>query len=261
MFRQTLRKLRRSPAFTLTSILVLAIGIGATSAIFSVVYGVLIQPLPYPQPERLIALTHQAAENTGQARLPASTAIYFTYRDHNRSFDSVALWTIDTATITGTGSPEEVRALETTFEFLPMLGVNPESGRFFASSDDQPGSPGTVILSHGYWQRRFGGADVLGRSMTVDGVPHEVIGVLPQSFRFLRQDADVVLPLQPNRAISFVGPLGENGIARLRPNVTIEGASADIERMIPILMSTFPRCPGWTCGPSRTCGCIRTYAI
>jgi putative ABC transport system permease protein len=243
MFRQTLRKLRRSPVFTLTSILVLAIGIGATSAIFSVVYGVLIQPLPYPQPERLIALTHRT-ENTGQARLPASTAIYFTYRDHNRSFESVALWAIDTATITGTGSPEEVRALETTFEFLPMLGVNPESGRFFASSDDQPGSPGTVILSHGYWQRRFGGADVLGRSMTVDGVPHEVIGVLPQSFRFLRQDADVLLPLQPDRAISFVGPLGENGIARLRPNVTIENASADIERMIPILISTFPPVPG-----------------
>ena len=243
MFRQTLRKLRRSPAFTLTSILVLAIGIGATSAIFSVVYGVLIQPLPYPQPERLIALTHRTG-NTGEGRLPASTAIYFTYRDHNRSFESVALWTIDTATITSAGSPEEVRALESTFEFLPMLGVKPESGRFFASSDDQHGSPRTVILSHGYWQRRFGGADVLGRNMTVDGVSHEVIGVLPQSFRFLRQEADVLLPLQPNRAISFVGPLGENGIARLRPGVTIEDASADIERMIPILISTFPPVPG-----------------
>jgi predicted permease len=243
MFRQTFRTLRRSPAFTLTSVLVLAIGIGATGAIFSVVYGVLIQPLPYPQPERLIALTHRM-ENTGAARLPASTAIYFTYRDHNRSFDSVALWTTDTATITGGGAPEEVRALETTFEFLPMLGVHPESGRVFASSDDQPGSQGTIILSHGYWQRRFGGANVLGRSLTVDGVPHEVIGVLPQSFRFLRQAADVVLPLQPDRAISFVGPLGENGVARLRPHVTLEHASADIERMIPILVSTFPHVSG-----------------
>ena len=250
MFRQTLRKLRRSPAFTLTSILVLAIGIGATSAIFSVVYGVLIQPLPYFEPERLIALTHRM-ENTGQARLPASTAIYFTYRDHNRSFDSVALWTSDTATITGAGAPEEVRALGTTFEFLPMLGVHPESGRFFASSDDQPGSAGTVILSHGYWQRRFGGADVLGRSLTVDGVPHEVIGVLPQSFRFLRQDADVLLPLRPDRAISFVGPLGENGIARLRPDVTIERAGTDVERMIPILAATFPPVPGMDMGASK----------
>jgi predicted permease len=243
MFRQAFRKLRRSPAFTLTSILVLAIGIGATSAIFTVVYGVLLQPLPYPQPERLVALTHRM-ENTGQARLPASTAIYFTYRDHNRSFDAVALWASGSATITGAGSPEKVRALETTFEFLPMLGVNPQSGRVFGASDDQPGSPPTAILSHGYWHRRFGGADVLGRTMTVDGVPHEVIGVLPQSFHFLRQDADILLPLQPDRAISFVGPLGENGIARLRPNVTIADASADIERMVPILTSTFRPVPG-----------------
>jgi len=108
MFRHTVRKLCRFPGFTLTSILVLAMGIGATSAIFSVVYGVLIQPLPYPQPERLITLTHRS-ENTHQARLPASTAIYFTYRDQNRSFDSVALWTSGTATITGAGSPEDVR--------------------------------------------------------------------------------------------------------------------------------------------------------
>jgi predicted permease len=246
MFRQTLRRLRRTPAFTMTSILVLAIGIGATSAIFSVVYGVLIQPLPYPQPDRLIALTHRSA-STGQARLPASAALYFTYRDHNRAFESVALWTNDTAAITGAGSPEKVRALEATFEFLPMLGVKPAAGRVFAAADDKPGSPRTIILSHGYWQRRFGGGDVtnvIGRRMTVDGVPHEVIGVLPQSFRFLRQDADVVLPRQPERARAFVGPLGEQGIARLRPNVTLDEASADIARMMPIVTSTFPPVPG-----------------
>lgn len=243
MLRQTLRKLRRSPAFTLTSVLVLAVGIGTTSAIFSVVYGVLIQPLPYHEPGRLIALTHRT-QNTGQARLPASTAIYFTYRDHNRSFESVALWAMDNATITGSGSPEKLRSLKATFEFLPMLGVNVAAGRLFTSADDQPGNARTVILSHGYWQRRFGGTDVLGRSMIVDGESHEIIGVLPQSFRFLRQDADVLLPLQPNRAYSFVGPLGENGIARLRPNVAIEDAGADIERMIPILESTFPHASG-----------------
>jgi predicted permease len=244
MLRQTLRRLRRSPGLTVTTLLVLTIGTGATSTIFAVVHSVLVQPLPYPQPERLITLTHRQG-NLGQIRpLPASTAIYFTYRDNNRSFDSVALWTRRPATITGAGSPEEIRALATTFEFLPMLGANPASGRLFTSSDDQPGSPRTVILSHSYWQRRFGGANVLGRILTVDGEPHEVIGVLPQSFRFLRADADIVLPLQPNPAISFVGPLGENGIARLRPNVTIEAASADIKRMIPILLTSFPAVPG-----------------
>lgn len=241
--RQTLRKLGRSPSFALTTILVLAIGIGATSAIFSVIYGVLIQPLPYPQPQRLIALTHRS-QSSGQDRLPASTALYFTYRDHNRTFESVALWAMDRSTITGAGSPEEVRALETTFELLPMLGVLPQAGRVFASADDQPGGAPTVLLTDGYWQRRFGAGDVLGRRLIVDGVPHEIIGVLPRSFRFLRQDADVVLPLQPNRARSFVGPLGENGIARLRPNVTLEDASRDIERMMPILVSSFPPAPG-----------------
>ena len=241
--RQTLRRLRRSPSFALTTIAVLAMGIAATSAIFSVVYGVLIQPLPYPQPQRLIALTHRS-ESSGQDRMPASTALYFTYRDHNRTFESVALWAMDTATIAGAGSPEEVRALETTFELLPMLGVSPQAGRVFASTDDQPGSARTVILTDGYWQRRFGAGEVLGRRLTVDGVPHEIIGVLPRSFRFLRQDADVVLPLQPSRAMSFVGPLGENGMARLRPNVTLEDASRDIERMMPILLSSFPPVPG-----------------
>jgi predicted permease len=241
--RQTLRKLRRSPSFALTTILVLAVGIGATSAIFSVIYGVLIQPLPYPQPQRLIALTHRS-ERSGQDRLPASTALYFTYRDHNGTFEAVSLWTMDTATITGVGSPEEVRALDTTFELLPMLGVRPQTGRVFTSTDDQAGSARTVILTDGYWQRRFGASQVLGRRLTVDGVPHEIIGVLPRSFRFLRQDVDVVLPLQPNRARSFVGPLGENGIARLRPNATIEDASRDIERMMPILLSSFPPVPG-----------------
>jgi hypothetical protein len=242
MFRQILRKLRRSPAFTLTSIVVLAIGIGATSAIFSVVYGVSIQPPPYAQPERLIALTHRA-ENTSQARLPASTAICFTYRDTTAlSIPSRCGRSIPRRS----PAPAHPRKSESRnqFEFLPMPGVKPESGRFFASSDDQPGSPRTVILSHGYWQRRFGGADVVGRSMAVDAVPHEVIGVLPQSFRVLQQDADVLLPLQPNRAISFVGPLGKMAFARLRPGVTLESASADIERMIPILTSTFPPVPG-----------------
>jgi putative ABC transport system permease protein len=236
--RYGLRQVRRNPVFSALTIATLALGIGATSGIFSVVHGVLIRPLPYPESERLISLTHRY-DNSSQKKLPASTAIYFTYRDNNRSFESVALWTMDTATVTGDGSPEEVRSLETTFEFLPMLRVNPVSGRLFVPWDDQPGTPRTVILAHGYWQRKFGGTDVVGRNLTVDGVPHEVIGVLPPSFRFLRQDADILLPMQPNRAISFVGPLGENGIARLRPNVTIEEASADIDRMIPILTSTF----------------------
>ena len=134
----------------------LAIGIGATTAIFSVVNGVLIRPLPFPDSERLIALTHR--QQAGLRNLPASPAIYFTYRDNNETFESVALWEPLTASITGGSEPEEVQALVTTYEFLPTLGVQPAIGRSFSAADDDAANPKTVILSHGYWQRRYGGA-------------------------------------------------------------------------------------------------------
>ncbi|MBN1240868.1 MAG: ABC transporter permease [Gammaproteobacteria bacterium] len=242
--RQTICRLFRAPAFTLTSVLTLAIAIGATTAIFSVVNGVLVQPLPFPESDRLVALSHRSPRMPGNV-LPASPSLYFTYREHNRTFESVALWSADTASVTGMGSPEEVRALIATHEFLPTLRVEPLVGRSFTEADDQPGAASTVMLSHAYWQRRFGGsADVLGRTLTVDGAPHTVIGVLPQSFRLLQRPADVLLPMQPDRAIAFVGPLGEEGIARLRPGVTLDEASADVDRMIPIMMETFPAVPG-----------------
>jgi putative ABC transport system permease protein len=239
-----LRGLRRSPAFTLTTVLTLAIGIGATSAISSVVNGVLLKPLPFPDSDRLIALVHQAR---GATELGASQAIYFTYREHNETFESVALWNSNTASITGPGDPEEVQRLVSTHEFLPTLGVNPLLGRTFSEADDQPISPATVILSYGYWQRRFGGAgNVLGETLTVDGAPHEVIGVLPQGFRFLQQPADIVTPARPNRARAFVPSIEGRGIARLKKGATLAQASADGARMIPILIDTFPIVPGLT---------------
>jgi putative ABC transport system permease protein len=120
--RQTIRRLLRAPAFTLTTVLTLAIGIGATTAIFSVVNGILIKPLPFPEANRLISLTHRS-DSVPEGKLPASTAIYFTYRDHNEAFESVALWAPGTASITGAGDPEQVQTLEATYEFLPTLGV------------------------------------------------------------------------------------------------------------------------------------------
>jgi len=242
--RQAVRRLLRTPGFTLTSVLTLAIGIGATIAIFAVVNGVLIKPLPFPDSERLVSLTHRS-EQTPDADLPASTAIYFTYREHNRAFESVALWSADTASVTAPGDPEEVRALLVTFEFLPTLGVAPSLGRAFVEDDDRPESVPTVMLSHGYWQRRFGGAEnALGQDLVVDGVAHRIIGILPSDFRFLQRPADIVLPMRPVRALSFVGPLGENGLARLKDGVTLDDANADVARMIPLVKETFPPVPG-----------------
>jgi predicted permease len=234
------------PGFTLTTVLTLAIGIGATTAIFSVVNGILIKPLPFPDSDRLIALVHQAP-GINERGLAASPAIYFTYRDNNRTFESVALMFSDAASITGAGNPEEVQRLVSTHDLLPTLRVTPLLGRTFSEADDQAGGPPTVILSYAYWQRRFGGVDdVLGKTLTVDGAPHEVIGVLPQRFPFLEQPADILTPMRPIRAFAFVPSIGERGIARLKDGVTLAEASADVERMVPILFDTFPLVPGFT---------------
>ena len=243
--RYGLRTLRKAPGFTTVAVLTLAIGIGATTAIFSVVNGILIKPLPFAQSDRLIALIHQAA-GANQYEMAASPAIYFTYRDNNQTFESVALWYSTTASVTGSGHPEEVRKLQSTHELLPLLRVQPLFGRTFSEADDRPGSPRTVILSHGFWRRRFGGAPtVLGQTMVVDGAPHEIIGVLPPEFRFL-QEADILTPAQPDRAHAFVPSTGERGIARLKDGVTLAQASADVARMIPILIDSFPTIPGLT---------------
>jgi len=241
--RQTVRRLLKSPGFTLTTVLTLAIGIGATTAIFSVVNGILIKPLPFPESGRLISLVH-TMPSTGDLD-GASPAIYFTYRDHNRTFESIALWVAGTDSVTGSGDPEEVQSLHVTHEFLATLRVQPVLGRTFSEMDDTRGSPKTVILSHGYWQRRFGGSvNVLGETLVVAGSPHVVIGVLPQGFRFGQQPAAILTPMQPDRVFAYVGPIGERGIARLRGGVTLAEANEDARRMLAIMLDTFPLVPG-----------------
>lgn len=242
--RQTIRRLRSTPAFTFTTVLTLAIGIGATTAIFSVVNSVLLKPLPYHEPERLMALRHQMPGN-GQFDLPASVPIYFTYREHNETFESVALYSYGTASIIGRGEPEEVRELRATHEFLGTLGVSALLGRTFTAADDEVGGLPVVILSYGYWQRQFGGAaSALSQTLTVNGAPHEIIGVLPADFQFLREPAEILIPARPNREFAFIPSFSESGIARLKSGVTLAEASADMERMIPIMYETFPMVPG-----------------
>src|SRR5881394_3957414 len=237
--RQTLRRLGRSPGFTLTTVLTLAIGIGATTAIFSVMNGILLKPLPFPEPDRLISVEHRSKYI---GAMNASPALYLTYRDHNRTFESIALWWNSPDSVTGGGDPEEVTSLYVTHEFLPTLRVEPLLGRSFVAADDDVGAPGTVILSYAFWQRRFGGAaDVLGKTVTIGGAPHTVIGVLPQSFQFLQRPADILVPGgQWVRKHAVYGPMGERAIARLKPGVTLADVSADIERMIPIAIETYP---------------------
>jgi predicted permease len=244
--RQTIRRLFRSPGFTLTTVLTLGVGIGATIAIFSVVNGILLKPLPFPDSDRLIALVHQAP-GVGATELAASPAFYLTYKEHNTTFESVALWAENTSGITGAGDPEEVPRLMGTHELLPTLGVQPLLGRTFNEAEGQRGAAPTVILSYGYWQRRFGGAEnVLGQALVADGTPREIIGVLPRDFRFTQRPADIVTPDIMVGGVPFVPSTGERGVARLKQGVTLEEASADVARMIPIYLDSHPVVPGLT---------------
>lgn len=149
--RQTIRRLRRARSFAVTTVLTLAMGIGVTVAIFTVVNGILLRPLPFAESARLVSLTHRVPQSG--SRVPASTAIYFTYRDNNRAFESVALYAPQFATVTEPGNPEQLQSMNVTFEFLGTLRVVPALGRAFLAADDRPNSVPTVILSHDYWQR------------------------------------------------------------------------------------------------------------
>jgi len=239
--RHSTRRLARAPGFTVIVVLTLALGIAAATAMFSVVNGVLLRPLPYPEQERLIELMHQAP-GLGLDTLFASPAIYFTYRNHNTTFDSVGLWDDGNSpvTVTGSGQAESVQSLEVTHEVLDILGSVPIVGRGFSEDDDRSGGQPTAVISYSYWQRHFGGANVLGQTLVADGVQRQIIGVLPEWFRFFEQPAEIFFPLQPRRTTAMFLSFSGRAIARLKAGATLEEANADVSRMIPILREEFP---------------------
>jgi predicted permease len=240
------RRLRRSPAFTLAAVLTIAIGLGANSAIFSVVNGILLKPLPYPEPEALVAVW-QTAPGFKAGKLHLSPADYFTFREHNRSFDSIGIWNSATVTVTGKGAPEQVRSTYVTEGTLAALRAVPQLGRAFTAKDMEPDGPETVILAHAYWRRKFGGGSSgVGQPLLIDGRPREIIGVLPPGFRGLNGATDVFLPQRFNRAKTHLAIYSFFGIARLKPGVTLAQANADIARMNPITLRSFPPPPGFS---------------
>jgi predicted permease len=234
------RRLARTPMFTVATLLTLALGIGANTAIFTIVNKVLLEPLPFPEPDRLVGLW-QTAPGVSITDLNASIADYVTYREESRTLADVAIWNRSGFTVTGVAEPERVDGIIATFRLLPMLGIQPTLGRAVAERDDQPGAPEVVVLGHGYWQRRFG-ADpgVLGRRITVDGTAREIIGVLPKGFWFMDAPHDLVLPLRFERAKVRLAGYNFQAIGRLRPGVSIEAADADVARMIGIALGRFP---------------------
>jgi len=235
------RGFSRKPGFCAVVVLTLALGIGATTAIFSVVNGVLIKPLMYPGPDALVGVWHSAFVRGATVNdVSVSPRMFATYMDNNQTFREFGVWSRGQATLTGMGDPEQVGTLVVTQGVLPALGVQPAIGHWFSQADDTPGTSETVILSHAYWQRRFSGdQSVIGRTITVDSRPHVVIGIMPQSFRFLNSDSEMILPQRFNRS-QLASDFSYSGIARLKPGKTLAQANADIARMLPIWNATDP---------------------
>jgi predicted permease len=233
--RYAMRMLRRQPAFSLTAILTLALGIGATTAMFSVVNGVVIKPLRYPESENVVTVGVSAVFGTERDRtFPLAPRMFASYGENGRSFQEFGLFNTVEATVTGLGSPEHTNVLQVTRGVLTALGVQPVLGRWFSSDDDRPGAPETVLLSHGYWQRRFGGdPGIIGRAITIASRPHEVIGVMPAGFALRGASAALIIPFRfdPDQPPAGFCCLG---VARLGPGATLAQANADVARMLDV---------------------------
>jgi predicted permease len=244
-----LRRLRKSPGFALTIILTLAVGIGANTAVFTVINSILIKPLPYPASERLVALWLNAPGAGGlanfQSGLRLSPSMYFTFREHNQTFESLGIWNTGRASVTGFAQPESLRAGFVSDGVLQSLAVSAAAGRLLSSADQQPHGAMTVMLSYGYWQRRFAGEQsAIGHTVTIDGQTREIVGVLPRGFRLVDQDVDLLVPFSFDRGQLKLAPFGFQGLGRLRPGVTTQQADADLSRLLSVWMDSFSNGPG-----------------
>ena len=242
------RAMRRRPGFTLAVVLTLALGIGANTAIFAVVDGVLIKPLQYPNADELVSLRHVAPGLNANVTANAAGTMFFTYRDEGKAFQHLGLWNAGGQSVTGLGEPEQVRTVWVTYGVLQALGVQPQFGRLFSERDDTPGSegPNPVIVSYGYWQRKLGGdRSAIGHRMTIDSRPSEVVGVMPARFRFLNVDPqpEIYLTQRFNRSQMWLDGFNFEALARLKPGVTIAAANADVARMLPIWLNAWPEPP------------------
>ena len=264
--RYALRGLARRPAFTFTAVLTLAVGIGASTAIFSVVYSVLIKPLPYPNSDELVSLK-AAAPGVNIDDLGSDQTMLLEYRDRGRTFAGIGLWDQRSATLTDRGEATRVPILRVADGTLQTLGVQPLHGRWFTEQESYgPPAAGlqSVILSYAFWQRRVGGDEtVLGREITMEAPSNavstpfagqwQVVGIMPQGFRFLdiTPQPDVIVPLRIEPATAEIGNFSFRMLARLEPGVTAAAAHEDIERILPIWLDTRSdadirdQLPGW----------------
>jgi len=239
--RYSLRLFRKSPSFTLVAGLALALGIGANTAIFSVVNGVLLRPLPYPEPNRLLMVYETTAEFRGGSLAYPN---FLDWRRENHSFTDMAAFRGDDFILTGAGQPEHLNGERASASLFPILGVSPMLGRSFTPEEDREGASGVVMLTYGFWQRRFAGSpDVLGKSLKLNAQSYTIIGVLPRDFRF-RHAAELYTPLgawDPLELNDRQNHPGLNGVARLKPGVTLAAAQAEMNSIAQQLSKQYPK--------------------
>jgi len=238
--RHTVRGLVRNPGFTALVVLVLAIGIGANVAMFSTMNQALLRPLPFPEPSKLVL---GRATFNGNLNPLVSGYDYFDYRERNRTLESLGaiLFAAFDVTVTGGDVPEQISGTFASWDLFRTLGVHAQLGRHFSADEGEPGGPSVVMISHGYWQRQFGGApDIVGQSITVNGAPQTIIGVMPAGFEIL-YDVDLWAPMQ--REGAFADARRWHNwllVGRLRPDATIESAQADMDAISAQLAAEYP---------------------
>jgi predicted permease len=238
--RYAMRMLRKNPGFSAVIVLTLALGIGANAALFSVVNGVLLNPLPYPEPEQLVSL-HQSKPNVATGAIPYPN--FLDWQKENLTFSAMAVSRPSSFALVGTGEAERVSGQRCTANLFAVLGVKPALGRDFAPGEDAPGVAPLVMISEGLWQRRFGGApDVVDKSLTLDDRSYTIVGVVPASFTLYR-GIDVYVPMGQwgNSALqNRSAGLGLYGVGRLKPGVTLAQAQADLDGIMQRLAEAYP---------------------
>ncbi len=253
--RLSVRVLARRRLFSLAVVLVLAVGIGGTSAMFTLVDSVLLSPLPFNDQDRLLSVSHTAPkigfDDAGQC-----AAWHYTYEADSRTLERLGMYEVGSVAVTGAGDPEAVAALFVTSGVLDTLALVPELGRTVLLTDEGPQAAPVVLLTSHYWRTRFGGdRAVIGRLLEVDGTRHEIVGVVPDDIAALGERPDLILPLRADKSALYVGNIGYGAVARLRAGVTLNQVAEELQRLLP---SAWERYPG---GPIATAEDVRAFSV